>query len=515
MQGRPQAVDISSVAHSVREAALWVFAACAVIMLVALMSYDPRDPGFSHTGDGQVVRNQIGAAGAWFADVTYSLFGAPAFLFPALVLLAGWFVFSARDEIGPLDRTLMGTRFTGFLLTLATSCALATLHFQNSALPQSAGGALGELIGQACVGMLGSLGAALLLIALWLAGVSLFTGMSWFTVMDRTGHSVLDTFDRIRASILLIKQKIDARNAQEMRQEAVRTQRKKTARRKAPRIEPVLPTLQPGKRADKERQTQMFMSTMDGALPPLSILDKPPDHGPGYSKDALEAMSRLVEMKLRDFGVDVQVVSVHPGPVVTRFELDPAPGIKVSQISNLAKDLARSLSTISVRVVEVIPGKSTVGLEIPNESRELVTLGEILRSKAYEDEGSFLTLALGKDIGGKSVVADLQRMPHLLIAGTTGSGKSVALNAMVLSLLYKATPDEVRLIMVDPENARVVRVRGHPAFALPGRDRHERRGKRIAMVCRRNGASLSSDGVRRGAQSQRLQPQGWRLSRKR
>jgi len=202
-------------------------------------------------------------------------------------------------------------------------------------------------------------------------------------------------------------------------------------------------------------------------LPPLSLLDDPPDQLEGYSEDSLEAMSRLVEIKLLDFNIEVEVVSVSPGPIITRFELDPAPGVKVSQISNLAKDLARSLSVQSVRVVEVIPGKSFVGLEIPNENRQLVTLGEILKSKAYDDLGSPLTLALGKDIGGHSVVADLSRMPHLLIAGTTGSGKSVAINAMVLSLLYKAKPEHVRLIMVDPKMLELSVYEGIPHLLTP------------------------------------------------
>jgi S-DNA-T family DNA segregation ATPase FtsK/SpoIIIE len=467
LQGQEQRADIASVARSVREGALWVFAASAIIMLVALMTYDSRDPGFSHTGDGQAIRNQIGSAGAWFSDVTFSLFGTPAFLFPALVMLGGWFIFSARDVSGPLDRTVMGTRFAGFVLTLATSCALAMLHFQDLGLPQSAGGALGELIGGACLSVLGPLGSTLILLALWLAGVSLFTGMSWLDAMDSIGGSVLNAIDRLRVVAFAIQERATARRAQEQRQKEVRIQRKKEVRRKAPRIEPVLPTLQTGARVEKERQTQMFEATGAGKLPPLSILDDPANHVPGYSAEALEAMSRLVELKLRDFGVDVEVVSVHPGPVVTRFELDLAAGVKVSQISNLAKDLARSLSAISVRVVEVIPGKSTVGLEIPNESRELVTLGEILRSKAYEDLNSPITLALGKDISGKSVVADLQRMPHLLIAGTTGSGKSVAINAMVLSLLYKATPEEVRLIMVDPKMLELSVYEGIPHLLCP------------------------------------------------
>jgi S-DNA-T family DNA segregation ATPase FtsK/SpoIIIE len=211
----------------------------------------------------------------------------------------------------------------------------------------------------------------------------------------------------------------------------------------------------------------MFDSVPAGSLPPLSLLDDPPERPPTYSEEALEAMSRLVELKLRDFGVEVEVVAVHPGPVVTRFELNPAPGVKVSQISNLSKDIARALSAISVRVVEVIPGKSFVGLEIPNESREMVTLGEILRSRAYEELPSPLTLALGKDISGKSVVADLAKMPHLMIAGTTGSGKSVGINAMVLSLLYKSKPEQVRMIMIDPKMLELSVYEGIPHLLAP------------------------------------------------
>ena len=195
----------------------------------------------------------------------------------------------------------------------------------------------------------------------------------------------------------------------------------------------------------------MFERPGAAELPDVSLLDDPPNSQGGYSSEALEAMSRLVELKLRDFGVEAEVVEVHPGPVITRFELRPAPGVKVAQISNLAKDLARALSAVSVRIVEVIAGKSTMGLEIPNEKRELVTLGEIIKSTEYDEATSPLTLVLGKDIGGNPVVADLQRMPHLLVGGTTGSGKSTAVNAMVLSLLYKSTADQVRLIMIDPK----------------------------------------------------------------
>jgi S-DNA-T family DNA segregation ATPase FtsK/SpoIIIE len=465
MSRRPSAAV--PLAQAVHEAALWVFGALALIMLVALLTYDARDPGFSRTGNGDLVRNQIGAAGAWFADLSYSLFGGPAFLFPAMVMLAGWLIFSQRADPEPLDRTLLGTRFGGFLGTLATSCGLATLHFGGFDMPQSAGGAFGELIGGSLGAVLGTLGGTLLLLALWLGSVSLFTGVSWLSVMDRIGKAVLDGVEDLRGLYLLLRDKFEARRAQQQRHETVTEVRRQTEKRQRPRIEPVLPTPEPSVRAQKERQTQLFEPGVPGEPPPLALLDDPPDHGPGYSEEALEAMSRLVELKLRDFGVEVSVVSVHPGPVVTRFELSPAAGVKVSQISNLAKDLARSLSAISVRVVEVIPGKPTVGLEIPNESRELVTLGEILKSQAYEDMPSPLALALGKDISGKSVVADLQKMPHLLIAGTTGSGKSVAINAMVLSLLYKATPDQMRMIMIDPKMLELSVYEGIPHLLCP------------------------------------------------
>jgi S-DNA-T family DNA segregation ATPase FtsK/SpoIIIE len=450
-----------------REAVLWVLGALSLIMLVALLTYDPRDPGFSHTGDGGPIRNQIGSGGAWFADVNYSLFGYPAYLFPGMVLLAGWLVFSARRVPGPIDRSILTTRFAGFLLTLLTSCGLGTLHFGSALMPQSSGGALGELVGGAMSEALGMVGATLLLLALWLAAVSIFTGISWLTVMDQTGRYVLLGVDQVRALARRIRERTQMRQAQEQRQEVVREVRKKVARKLPPKIEPVVAPPEPSVRVEQERQVRMFETTAPGELPPLSLLDEAPQQVPGYSKEALEAMSRLVELKLRDFGVEAEVVSVHPGPVVTRFELNPAPGVKSSQISGLAKDLARSLSAISVRVVEVIPGKSTVGLEIPNETRELVALGDILRSRAYEEMPSPLTLALGKDISGKPVVADLQRMPHLLIAGTTGSGKSVGINAMVLSLLYKAKPEEVRMIMIDPKMLELSVYEGIPHLLAP------------------------------------------------
>ena len=285
--------------------------------------------------------------------------------------------------------------------------------------------------------------------------------------MDEIGRVTVFFWNKIVIKIDALKDQIEGKRIQAERQSIIKAEKKRIAKRAPPKIEPVISPLETSGRAEKERQVALFEPSNEGELPSLSLLDDPPPQKKGFSGEALEAMSRLVELKLKDFGIEVEVVSVSPGPIITRFELDPAPGIKVNKISILAKDLARSLSVVSVRIVEVIPGKSFIGLEIPNENRELVTLGEILKSKVYDDMASPLTLALGKDIGGNSVVADLAKMPHLLIAGTTGSGKSVAINAMILSLLYKATAEHVRLIMVDPKMLELSVYEGIPHLLTP------------------------------------------------
>ncbi|MGI9308735.1 MAG: DNA translocase FtsK [Gammaproteobacteria bacterium] len=466
--GREATASASSVTRSIRESALVVFGALALIMLVALVSYDSRDPGFSHTGDGgATLRNQIGATGAWFADLSFYLWGLPAFLFPAMVMLFGWLMFSARETDEPLDKSVLAIRICGFFLTLVTSCGLATLHFYSPELRESAGGVLGELVGGGLASVMDLLGSTLLLLSLWFAGVSFFTGISWLTVMDWLGRNVLEGVDWAQEKFRETQKRLQSKKVQRARQQVVRTERKKVEKKAPPRIEPVLPGPEPSKRAEKERQAPLFEGSAAGELPALSLLDDAPEKVEGYSRESLEAMSRLVELKLRDFNVEVQVVAVRPGPVVTRFELDPAPGVKVSQISNLSKDIARSLSAISVRVVDVIPGRSVVGLEIPNENRQVVSLGEIIRCKPYDDLPSPLALALGKDISGKSIVADLARMPHLMIAGTTGAGKSVGINAMVLSLLYKAKPEQVRMILIDPKMLELSVYEGIPHLLAP------------------------------------------------
>ena len=469
--GAGDSASSAIIIRSVRESALWVLGALALIMLLALLTYDPRDPGFSNTGEGGELHNQIGSVGAWFADIAYYLCGMPAYLFPAMIMLAGWLVFSARGTGEPLDRSLLLTRFGGFALALVTSCGLATLHFNTPELRESSGGVLGELVGYGLEDSLGMIGATLLLLSLWLAAISLFAGVSWLAVMDTIGKKILDTSEKVRDQFMALKAKAALRQVKEKRHVQVREKREKAeekARTKiAPKIEPVVNEPEVSIRAEKERQVPLFEPGVAGELPPLSILNEPPPKAPGYSTEALEGMSRLVEMKLADFGVEVQVVAVKPGPVVTRFELDPAAGVKVAKITSLAKDIARALSAVSVRVVEVIPGKSYVGLEIPNESRDMVTLGEILRSRVFEEMKSPLTLALGKDISGKAVVADLASMPHLMIAGTTGSGKSVGINAMILSLLYKSKPEQVRLIMIDPKMLELSVYEGIPHLLAP------------------------------------------------
>ena len=450
-----------------REGALWVFGALALILWVALFTYDPADPGFTQATSSPEIQNAVGRVGALVADLLFNLFGRPAYLFTVMVLYLGWMIFNEQKTQQPLTRADFALRTAGFVATLVTSCALATLHFSSQGFRETAGGIVGQLVGEGMAAVMKLLGASVLLFFLWLASISLFLGISWLTVMDSVGRVTLRLYEKARQRIDEFRDRAEGRRQLAARQDIVEAEKQRTAKRAPPKIEPVMPTLETSDRAERERQVVMFEPAEAGELPPLSLLDDPQPQTQGYSEESLEAMSRLVELKLKDFGINVEVVSVSPGPIITRFELDPAPGVKVSQISNLAKDLARSLSVVSVRIVEVIPGKSYVGLEIPNEHRELVTLGEILKSRAYDDLASPVTLALGKDISGNSVVADLARMPHLLIAGTTGSGKSVAINAMVLSLLYKASPEQVRLIMVDPKMLELSVYEGIPHLLTP------------------------------------------------
>jgi len=457
----------AAVSRGLRESAVLAIGVIALVMLVALASYNAGDPGFSSTGSAELgVQNRIGPFGAWLASLLFFLFGKPAYLFPIMLGVACFVMFRQPPEEEGRTRFNTAVRIGGFTLMLIASCGLATLHWSAGSLPATAGGVVGHL-GKSLESAMSFLGATLLLLTAWMAGVSLAFGVSWLTIIDRIGAGIWNFVGWIRARRSVARDVAVGVEAKKARVEAAKVEEKKAAARVKPRIDSPAPVVEKSERVEKERQVPLFDAPKAGELPPLKLLDDPPARESGYSSEALEAMSRLVELKLKDFGVDVEVVAVQPGPVVTRFEMRPAPGVKVSQITGLAKDLARSLSAISVRVVEVIPGKSVMGLEIPNEKREIVTLGEIIKSKSYDEVVSPLALALGKDIGGAPVTADLAKMPHLLVAGTTGSGKSVAINAMILSLLYKSTAEHVRLIMIDPKMLELSVYEGIPHLLAP------------------------------------------------
>ncbi|WP_275973120.1 DNA translocase FtsK [Stutzerimonas marianensis] len=498
----PASVWRQQLHYRLKEGALIALGALCACLWMALLTYDPADPGWTHTSNVQQVQNAAGRAGAWFADVLFMVLGYFAYLFPLLLAIKTWQVFRARHQPWTWNGWLFSWRLIGLVFLVLSGSALAYIHFQfANNLPASAGGALGESLGQLAESALNVQGSTLLLLAFFLFGLTVFTDLSWFKVMDLTGKITLDLveliqsfFERWWAARNERKQVVaQLRHADEVvndvagslsdrrerarvkerlleREESLNKHMSERDKRPAPVIAPAAPPkpVEQSKRVLKEKQANLFVDPLiEGSLPPLSLLDVAEKQQKQYSPESLEAMSRLLEIKLKEFGVEVIVESVHPGPVITRFEIQPAAGVKVSRISNLAKDLARSLAVISVRVVEVIPGKTTVGIEIPNEDRQIVRFSEVLSSAPYDDAKSPVTIALGHDIGGKPVIADLAKMPHLLVAGTTGSGKSVGVNAMILSILFKSTPDDARLIMIDPKMLELSIYEGIPHLLCP------------------------------------------------
>ncbi len=440
----------------------------SLFLLGALFSYNVDDSGWTHRGSNQAVLNITGVVGAWIADFMLSIIGFMAFTFPFMLLSSAWkFLSEARtDHADSMSHQVI--RWVSFTVFLLTGAGLLDMHYYQNwlTIPGSPGGIIGLELGDLLRHLFAFEGATLVLFSFFLVGITLSTGLSWLTLMDNLGALAVRLFTSIRNYIEDSKERKTAEIVKKKRRDTFKKQSKIFSQKSKALIEPVIKPIKPSERVDKERQTGLFEET-EGPLPALALLDPVTEHIEGYSKEALEAMSKLVEIKLLDFGVEVNVVAVNPGPVITRFEILPAPGIKASRITGLSQDLARSMSTHSVRVVEVIPGKSVIGLEIPNEAREMVRLGEVLSSEAYEKSSSPLTLVLGKDISGQPTVADLAKMPHLLVAGTTGSGKSVAINAMILSLLYKATPEQVRMIMIDPKMLELSVYEGIPHLLTP------------------------------------------------
>jgi S-DNA-T family DNA segregation ATPase FtsK/SpoIIIE len=463
----------------VKEGALIGWLLLCIYLLLALMSYSSADPyGWSSTGTNSEAQNYLGPTGAWVADLSFSFLGYIAYLLPLMIAYGLWCSFKQRHSNVSFDSLLFTLRTVGLLLVIAASTGLVAIQTsgQESVLPFSGGGFLGLHLAKELGGVLGFIGATLLFLAMGLLGMTIYTELSWVKLVDTIGRITLLGSERIITLVRqlvarYVKKKQQSQQAQasvKLRQDSMLRQAMKMKDRIPPTIEkPVVrPTSSP--RVEKEKQANLFDAPIVGELPPLGLLDPAdPPHEKGFSEESLEAMSRLLELKLQDFGVTVEVVSVLPGPVVTRFELQPAAGVKASRITNLAKDLARSMAVVSVRVVEVIPGKSVVGIEIPNEHREMVRLTQVLSSSVYDDSKSPLTLALGNDISGEPVVADLAKMPHLLVAGTTGSGKSVGINVMLLSLLYKSTPRDVRLILVDPKMLELSVYEGIPHLLTP------------------------------------------------
>ena len=446
----PQATRLSRL---MREAGWILFLALAAYLVLIFATHNPTDPGYFFSGKGGAIVNKGGATGAWFSDFFFGLFGFSAWWWVALTGFAVMRLFHRVETWIFFDRRNLAIALAGFCILLVASSTLESvrLYSLRGDLPNGAGGVIGGLLAGLVETAFGFAGSTVLLLAICAGALSIFSGLSWIKLAEKIGTGVEWLF-------LTSKAKIEARRDREVGDLAVVEREEKVVEMKRMiedhppiRIEPTITDIPQSDRMRREKQAPLFSDLPDSPLPPIALLDPAGESIERPTNDTLEFTSRLIERKLMDFNVLAKVVAAHPGPVITRYEIEPAVGVKGSQIVNLSRDLARALSVTSIRVVETIPGTSHMGLEIPNPKREIVRLSEILGSAVYGDMGSKLAIAMGKDIAGRPVVTDLAKMPHVLVAGTTGSGKSVAINAMILSLLYKATANEVRLILIDPK----------------------------------------------------------------
>ena len=461
--------------RGLREIGILSFFTGALFLLLALFTFNTGDAAWTHSSELTTITNCCGVLGAWIADVMLSLFGLSAYLFPFIITWHGYLVF-AEPRFSE-EKLSLYLRSLGSLALIVSSAALSYLYIYRVGvqLPGTTGGYLGQEIGDKTLVLFGNSGATLFLIMLFLSGLTLTTNLSWLSLIDAIGrYCVLFcqfitygfNYSGHRRSTVTVQ--IDDEIYQPTAIQKQSNNPKKDSIKSTPSI--TLPQVEENVESNFKTTTNQAPPkyiASEGVLPSLALLDERDTRVVGYSETELEEMSRLVEAILADFNVAVTVVGFYPGPVITRFELQPAAGVKVSRISTLSKDLARALSVTSVRIVEIIPGKSVVGLEIPNRAREMVTLRELLVSPNFVNAKSMLTLAMGKDIAGAPMVADLGKMPHALVAGTTGSGKSVAINTMILSLLYKATPEEVRMIMIDPKMLELSVYEGIPHLLTP------------------------------------------------
>lgn len=460
----------------IKEAGWFVLIAITLYFLLIFLSYDKTDPGWSHASQITHISNLGGRIGAFIADILFFTFGLSAWWIVLWFLKASWTGYKRisrllllQEEPEPSwfrDRILKNI---GFLILLFSSSGVEYLRMYNMRiqLPRIPGGVVGEIVGNTVQHYLGFMSGTLLLLLLCAVGFSLFLQMSWLQLVENIGAGLETVFGFFMKAKAAREDRKIGQVASVKREETVSQEKARVTEAPPMHIEPQVVDVPKSERVEKEKQVVLFSDMHDGELPPLSLLDPVGTQQETVSVETLEFTSRLIEKKLSDFGVTVRVVAAYPGPVVTRYEIEPDTGVKGSTIVNLARDLARSLSLVSIRVIETIPGKNYMALELPNSKRQIVRLTEILSSKVYSDASSRLTIALGKDIAGNPVVADLARMPHLLIAGTTGSGKSVGINATILSLLYKADPSQVRLILIDPKMLELSIYEGIPHLLAP------------------------------------------------
>ena len=465
----------SKVSFILKEGSLIGWLVVCAYLFIALITHSTDDPGWSHARDAEYIKNSGGFFGAWISDILFSFLGYIAFLLPVLLALRAWNVFrTRRDNESGIDSLVFTLRILGLVMVLVSATSLASIHYTDpiESLPFGVGGILGSSVQSAALAAFNNVGSTLILVAVFLFGLTVFTDLSWLGLIETIGKTVSKLNDyiahRLETRAAKKNEAKQALLAQKHRKEVQEIQAKREVTRQPLSIQHPSQKPSTSERVEKEKQTSFFADSNLAVLPALGLLDKASvDNSKAFSKESLQAMSKQLELKLQDFGISAEVIEVLPGPVVTCFEIQPAAGIKASRISALSRDLARSLAVVSVRVVEVIPGKSYVGIEIPNEHREMVRLSEVLSSVVYEEAKSPLTLALGNDISGQPVCADLAKMPHLLVAGTTGSGKSVGINSMLLSLLYKSTPEDVRLILIDPKMLELSVYDGIPHLLTP------------------------------------------------
>jgi S-DNA-T family DNA segregation ATPase FtsK/SpoIIIE len=483
----------------------------AFFLLLAMASFHPADPGWSQAGLQSDVNNWVGPIGAWFADILFFTLGSFAYSLPFCCAFLGWFLFQQTKNLFEIDYLTIGLRLIGVILLVLGVTGLLSLNMEDIH-NYTSGGMVGDVLSSSLIPYFNMIGTTLLLLCFFCTGFTLLSGVSWVVIVDKTGEIAIRVSQFIYrtpaklkgSSILLLtfKKAEPEPAALSSADDAFWGNEPDNSRFDRPNdepysVEPAVPQSildEPPSPLSPTKKTSFFISELknkispsrgsakedpviteplsesesepepesesepavsenkeQGPMPSFDLLERADKIKNPITSEELEIVSRLLEAKLADFNIEAKVVGVYPGPVITRFEMDLAPGVKVSKITTLSKDLARSMSAISVRVVEVIPGKSVIGLELPNKKRDMVRLSEVINADVFQSSESPLTMVLGADISGKPVVVDLAKMPHLLVAGTTGSGKSVGVNVMILSLLYKSTPEDVRLIMIDPK----------------------------------------------------------------